>query len=532
MASPRSAEGSSTSVTYDERAGPTRADGVGQPASATAVRGGKTVAGDLTAVFSGRAASAVLSAISVVIATRILGPRGYAEIALVGIVANLVWNASTSWTGTAARRYGREDLEVLGRMNRITWNRGLIAAPLVAASLVLVVALRAAGALPLGLTWELVVIALATSLALMAVDHLTTMVEAGGRMRLSAGVQVVGQAAYVAALAAVFISAVRFSASSVLLLSLGAYTLVTTALTVIAWKTAIVPLEFDRAVLRRILKLSIPMIGFIVSQYVFSSIDIVILKMFRGQADVGVYAVAYQAFSVLSRIAQSIGIVFVPLFVSLNLAGRQDVVKRYMERNVQQGLFVVAVVAALAIPALPVIVPIMFSSAFAGAAVPMAVLMFGLTFFFANALVAPVLTLHEQTRAMAIVFALGAVINVVGDVVLVGVLHMGIIAPAIATSGALECMFVGYYLAAQRPLEMTIGVPVLGLVPLFAGLVPTLVWGGAVGFAIGEAAVVTASLAVLIWRQPFGRDDVAAIEKLGLPGPVKRLVVRVINLVD
>lgn len=529
MALPRTAEGESSSGTSADRS---PAETGRQERPATSIRGGKTVAGDLAAVFGGRAGLAVLSAVAVVITTRVLGPRGYAVLALVGIVSNLVWMASTSWTGMAARRYGREDLELIGRMNRLTWNRALIAAPVVSASVLLVLALKAGGALPLGLTWELVAIAILISFALMLVDHLTTMLEAGGRMRLSAGVQVLGQTAYVGALAAVYLSAAHFSAVFVLLLFLAAYSCVTLALSVFAWKIAITPLEFDRALLRRMLKLSIPMIGFTLSQYVFSSVDIVILKMFRGQTDVGLYAVAYQAYSVLSRIAQSVGIVLVPLFVSLNLAGRVDIVRRYMQRTVEQGFFVIAMMTGLVISVLPLVVPVMFTVAFTAAAAPMAILMIGFTFFFANALVQPVLTLQEQTRAMAVVFGCGAVLNVVGDVVMIAVLHMGIIAPAIATSGALGCMFVGYYLAAQRPLGLRIHVPLLGLVPLSAALVPTLVWRGITGTILAVVAVALASGMVIAWKRPFGQEDAAMIAKLGLPERVKRIAVNIICALD
>ncbi|MBV8475869.1 MAG: oligosaccharide flippase family protein [Acidobacteria bacterium] len=503
-----------------------------QRASTTAVRGAKTVAGDLAAVASGRVALVLLAAVSVVITTRLLGPRGYAVLALVGVVAKLAWNAGTSWTGISARRYGREDLELRGKMNRITWNRGLIAAPLVLASFLLMLGLKAAGVVPLGLTWNLVAIALATSLMLMLTDHLTTMLEAAGRMRLSAGVQVLGQAAYVGALVVVFVSLRHFSAPSVLLLNLAIGACVTIALTRLAWRTSIVPLEFDRKLLRRMLKLSIPMIGFTVSQYVFSAVDIVILKIFRGQADVGIYAVAYQAFSTLSQVAQALTIVLVPLFVSLKLAGREDVVRRYMERSVRQGGFLFAVIAGLAIPFIPLAVPLVFSSAFAGAVVPMAVLMCGLTFFFANSLVAPVLTLHEQSRALAIVWTGGAVLNVIGDIVFVAILHMGILAPAIATSGALMCMFAGYYLAAQRPLGVRIPLPLLQVIPLAAGLLPTLVWGGITGTIAGVLAVVGASTALIMWKRPFSREDTDVIATLRLPESVKRFAIGVINFID
>jgi O-antigen/teichoic acid export membrane protein len=313
---------------------------------------------------------------------------------------------------------------------------------------------------------------------------------------------------------------------------LAAYTALALGLTALTWKSAVVPAEFDRALLRRMLRLSIPMIGFMVSQYVFSSVDIVILKIFRTQADVGVYAVAYQAYTVLSRVTQSGTIVLVPLFVSLRMAGRGDLVVRYMRRNVAQGLFLIAVLTALVIPFLPLIVPLAFGHAFASASTPMAILLCGLVFLFAQYLIAPVLTLNEQTRAMAVISALATLLNVVGDVVLVAVLHMGILAPAVATSAALFFMFGGYYICAARASSVKRQVPLLGALPLTAALVPILIWEGIAGTMIGLAAVLVTSLAVLRVRRPFGPEDAEVVAKLRLPEPVKRGALKALAVLD
>jgi O-antigen/teichoic acid export membrane protein len=496
------------------------------------VRGVTRVAGDLAAVASGRVGLAVLSGMSVILTTRMLGPRGYAFVGLVGIVSTLVWTASSSWLSTSVRRYGREEFELRGRMNRITWNWAAIAAPLTLASILLVVMLKAAGAFPLGLSWSLVMIAVGFSVALIAVEYLATVLETSGRMRLSAVSQVLSQAGYVGALVVLYVAAVHVSASRVLLFSLASYSALGLALTALAWKAAVVPAEFDRPLLRRMVRLSIPMIGFMVSQYVFSSVDIIILKMFRTQADVGVYALAYQAFSVLSRVTQSGAIVLIPLFVSLKMAGRGDLVARYMQRNVAQVLFLIAALTALVISFLPLIVPLAFGRAFAGATAPMAILLAGLVFLFAQYLIAPVLTLNEQTRAMAVISALATLLNLVGDVVMVAVLHMGIVAPAIATSAALGFMFAAYYISAARASSVKRKVPLMGAVPLTAALVPTLIWGGIAGTAIGLAAVAVTSFAILRITRPFGPEDAEIVAKLRLPEPVRRGALKALAALD
>ncbi len=201
--------------------------------------------------------------------------------------------------------------------------------------------------------------------------------------------------------------------------------------------------------------LSIPMIGLIASQYVFGTIDIIVLRIFRSQADVGIYAVAYQTYTVLSAAAVTATAVLVPLFVSLHGAGRRQVIMRYFTNNVPQGLFLISMICGAATtPIFPLLVPVVFGQEFSAAAVPMSILVAGLAFLFAAYLVAPILTLHEQTRTTAMINAIAAVINVAVDFFLIGLCHMGVIAPAIATSGTLAFVFVAFYVYSQRALGL------------------------------------------------------------------------------
>jgi O-antigen/teichoic acid export membrane protein len=459
-----------------------------------------------------------------------LGPAGYGTIALVGIVATLVFTASTAWTGIAVRRYGREDLEVGRTMNRLTWNRALIGAPLAAISVAAVLTLKFIGALPSSLTWPLVWIAIGSALVTMVVDHWVCMLETSGKMKVSAGSQVASQVLYVGILVALFVIARRASPQIVLMLALGCSCLLAIGVAPVLWRLGVVPPSIDRTLLRRMLRLSTPMIAFTVSQYVLASVDIVVLRMFRSQADVGVYAVAYQAYTVLSRVAVSATAVFVPLFVSLEMAGRRNLIERHLRRGVPQGTFLLAATGGLAIPLLPLLVPVMFGHRFEAAATPLSILALGLLCLFAGYLVSPILTLHEDTRAIAAITVVAAVINVAGDTLMIGVLHMGIIAPAIATSGALAFVFAVFYARAQQALDQDVRFDAWVVAPMIAGLVPTLAWGGVLGAVTGIAGAAVASAGIIMWRSPFSREDADLIAKLDLPEVIKRGVVKVIMI--
>jgi O-antigen/teichoic acid export membrane protein len=350
-------------------------------------------------------------------------------------------------------------------------------------------------------------------------------------MKISAASQVLSQLVYVAVLVVLFASGTRATPEGILLLSLGSALILTVGVAPVVWRVGIVPVRIDRRMLRRMLWLSTPVIGLMVSQYVFGSIDIIVLRIYRSTRDVGIYAVAYQAYTVLSAAAVTATAVLVPLFVSLKTAGRDGLIKRYLERGVPQGLFMISVVGGVAVTPLGVMVPVVFGARFAEAATPMAILVVGLAFLFAAFLAAPILTLHERTRSTAVINAIATAINLVADFILIGVCHMGVIAPAIATSGALAFTFVVFYVRAERLVGIESAPDPFVGAPLVAGLVPVLVIHGIAGMVAGLLCVGVATAAVLILRPPFRRDDLEVVSKLELPGIVKKGLLKTIAFV-
>lgn len=498
--------------------------------SARQVRGERTVAGDFAAIAGGRVAAGALSFLTVLFTTRLLGPAGYGTVALVGIAGTLVFTVSTAWTGVAVRRYGREDLELRGNMNRLTWSRAIIGAPLLSIAVAGILAVKAFGALPGGVSWTLVWIAVATGTANIVMDHWVCLLETSGRMKMSAAAQVISQLIYVAGVAALFTLKAHTSAETVLLLSLCAATLFAVGVAPIVWRGGVLPVEVDRALIRRVLWLSTPIIALMASQYVFASVDIVVLRAVRGQHDAGVYAVAYQGYTVLSGGAVAATAVFLPLFVSLRLAGREHLVARYLTRLVPQALFLLSVIGGLAAPFVPILVPLAFGHAFSAAGPALCILLVGLVFLFAAYCVAPVLTLHERTRTTAAINGMAATVNVVADLVLVAGFHMGVVAPALATAASLMILFGGFYLSAAQVLHVPARLSAVAAIPLLAGVIPALVLTGMTELVVGLGAALLASVTVGLWRPPVRRDDVALIASVQLPDGIKRRLLKLLTV--
>ena len=276
--------------------------------------------------------------------------------------------------------------------------------------------------------------------------------------------------------------------------------------------------------------LSAPLIGLTASQYVIGSIDLVVLRAFRSRADVGVYSVAYQAYSVLLAVAQAAPAVFVPLFVSLQMASRKDLIARYVRRTIPQIMLIVAVLVGLGVSFLRTVLPIVFGHAFAGASKPLGFLCIGITMLFGANLVAPIMLLYEKTRVNAMIAGIAACLNVAGDLLSIVVLHTGIEGPAISTSIAITWVFAADYVIASRCLEVRPRFDPTVLLPIATALVLSRVMTGVLGLLVAVAGTLAAAAVVIVWRRPFRTEDAEVLAKLDLPAPLKRWAMRALEL--
>jgi O-antigen/teichoic acid export membrane protein len=503
------------------------ADGMGEVAQ---IRGSTSVLSDFAAMLGSRLGAAILAFGTVFLTTRMLVPAAYGTVATTYVVANLMYNATAAWTGSAVRRYGREELADGQSMSRLTWGRVAICGPLLVLTICITLGLKAAGILPADMTWSLVLLSVASAVGQIVLDHWSCVLETAGRIKLSAAAQMLRQAIYVVMLAGVFVIARHSTATVVVTLSSVSLAVIVLGLLPWLWRLAIRPVGTTRALARRMLWLSAPLIGLTASQYVIGSIDLVVLRAFRTRADVGVYSVAYQAYSVLLAAAMAAPAVFVPLFVSLQMASRKDLIARYVRRTIPQILLVVAVLMGFGVSLLRVLVPVVFGHSFTAASKPLAFLCIGITMLFGANLVAPIMLLYEKTRVNAAIAGIAAAMNVAGDLLSIAVLHTGIEGPAISTSIAITWVFAADYVVASRCLGIRPRFDPTVMLPFAAALAVSRLMGGFTGMLAAAAATLLATGVVIVWRRPFRAEDAEVLAKLDLPGPVKRWAMRALEL--
>ncbi len=426
-------------------------------------------------------------------------------------------------------RYGREELDRSASMRRSAWARAALTIPILVAVSALLPALKAVGALPPELTWTYLWLTIALGFFFVAGDQLQVVLDAAGRMRLSAAAVAGRQALLVAGLVVIAVSGTGQSTLTVAWLTVAVAALLILALPLALRGLGLWPPQVDRAQLHRIFVFSAPLIAFAASQYGMRSVDIVVLRAYGTAEDVGIYALAYQSYTMLQTLAVSVTIILIPLFVSLREAGREVLVARYFERLVPQGILVMSVLGGLLAPLVVLAVPVIFGSEFENAARPLALLVAALVLFAVASLLAPILMLNVRTREVSVINVAALVINIAGDIVLIGMLDAGIVGPAIATIAALAVIVVGYLVVARRDLR---GGPVLspGLaLPLAAGLLPAVLLDGWVGVSLGLAGAVGGA-ALVLWRVPlFAAQDADLVARLDLPASIRTRTVTAIR---
>jgi O-antigen/teichoic acid export membrane protein len=493
-----------------------------------AIRGLATVVGDLSSVAGARLATAVLSLGGSIATTHLLKPANYAVIAYMGVGSTLMLVACSGWTSAAVARYGREDLERTASMSGVVWSRVVITAPILGASVALLVVLEAAGALPAEFTWPFIWLTLAIGALGVACDQMIVVLEALGRMRTGARAGVARQVMLFVGLVGLVIVAGghRRSAHPVAWLMLVTGGLLTVALARLLRRHELWPPHPDRAQIRRVLVFSLPLVAFSAAQYVMSSIDIVVLRVFRPAAQVGTYALAYSGYATLASLAASLTVVLIPLLVSVRIGGRPELIERYFQRLLPSAMLFVSIIGGLLAPVGALLVPVVFGQGFDGAAGPFSILVAAAMLLATASAVSPILMLNERTGATAAISTAALVINVGGDVILVGWVGMGGNGPAIATTAAVALTAAGYIAVARRDLGVAPRLRLVLLVPLAAGVVPTALGSS----LLGLACAIASGLLVLALASPFEAGDAELVARVDLPerlrAPLARMIIR------
>lgn len=275
-------------------------------------------------------ASGLLSFAAVWLATRTLGSTGYGGV--VGIIAasQAIGQLAVNWTSVSLSRYGVQEFVETGRISKSFWTRFWIFLPnvllIVATSSVWLPSLSSLLELPSSAYLFVLGHFLANALWI----HIQQGLQGAKLIRLQGSLL-----AFERVLVLLIIVVCVVSGKASFLTIVLAYVfapLGASAAGLWALRKLVFPVSgFERALLRRMLKFSLPILPASVVGYMSTNyLDAFFITHYLSGADLGVYAVAYLISGTALQLPLLVGTVLLPLFVTLQVDGTDDRAQRFM----------------------------------------------------------------------------------------------------------------------------------------------------------------------------------------------------------
>lgn len=272
-----------------------------------------------------------LSFSSVWLATRYLGPEGYGGVVAFIAAAQVVMLVSVNWTAISVARFGCEEFVDTGQIASAFWTRLVILVP----NLLLVLAAAPLWLPKLGAILHLPANSTGLVLSLLLANawwiHIQQSLQGAKLLRLQ-GWLLSLERAFIFSLLAYLALSGRISVSRVGWLYVfgpaAASVIGVLRLRMLIWRP-----QLDRALLRRMLRFSIPiiptaLIGYLSTNY----LDALFITHFLTQAKLGIYSVAYQLTGLAQQLPLLAGTLLMPLFVTLQTDRRQDRTERFIRQ--------------------------------------------------------------------------------------------------------------------------------------------------------------------------------------------------------
>ncbi|MBI3988698.1 MAG: polysaccharide biosynthesis C-terminal domain-containing protein [candidate division NC10 bacterium] len=467
-----------------------------------------------------------LGVLSASLAARLLGPEGYGVLALAVSVAQLAFLFGINWTSNALVRFGREELLQEGSIRKTFFARSLLLLLCWTLSVIALTLIRGPAARYIGIPerdlWTIHAMIFVIALS----NHTLLILQALGRIRRYALTSLFERIFYIGLLVLYALLRPSVNARMVILAIL-----FSKAFQVFLGASGlkvrdILPISLDRSILQRILSYSWPLIFAFSAGYVVDWIDLYVIRSYLPFREVGTYQIAYQGMLAFSGLLMVLSTLTFPIMTTLRVQDRQDLVQRYITQLTPQVTFTWSLLLALLSALSPPLFTLLFGHDFAGAVLPFKILLVGIAFQSVSVMYTPILASYDLTKQSTGINILMALVNLLGDLLLVP--RFGIAGAAVATSFSYALSSTLYLVVGNRRLSMrgsrALLSPLLTLLVLGANLSPDSV-------AFGAATLIgTMILALLFarWSRLFSRKDVEVLEQIEMPILLKQGIRHVI----
>lgn len=404
------------------------------PTEALSDRDQRGIFGSVGFTVAGQGAAFAAGFLCMILTTRLLGPEGYGALA-VFFMALECGALLVSWPNLGLVRFGREELAKEGTFGRAFAARMALFAGCVVVAAALAIGFRRPLGGYLGIeTGAPELMLLAYLIVNELIFALRAAFQTAGAFRaygaVSAGVRVLN----LVFIALVFVLlAKRATVGGIVAAQLASLGVVLAAALIwLPWRSMRGSVV-EGAAMARTARYSWPLIFWSLASFVVNWTGLVMVKRYCPQAEVGWYAVAWQAVTVLTALQVAAVSAVTPLLMSLAVEKRYDRLTAYVEDALPQIAWGIAL-ACVALGAAAEAIPLLLGPKYAPTVVPTQVLMAGFAFSAFASFQEALAKALDRVKATAAVMAVLAVLNVALSLALTP--RMGAVGAAVAATAA------------------------------------------------------------------------------------------------
>ncbi len=199
---------------------------------------------------------------------------------------------------------------------------------------------------------------------------------------------------------------------------LGGVTFVVVAYHIISniYKVSILP-EFSKISSKNLINGAWPIGIALFFNLVYFRVDILILSYSRSSSQVGLYGLAYQFFEAALAIPIFFSNALYPLLANLFKSDKNEYKKQIKFWSIALLLFSITLTIGLFVAAF--FIPVLLGAGFAASQTALRILALGMPFFFISALFWHMLIIHDKQKTLITIYAIGAVFNVLANLIFI-----------------------------------------------------------------------------------------------------------------
>lgn len=400
----------------------------------------KRILKDGTHLLIGKAATAAITLIQLMILARILTTEEMGKYSLVLMTVNLALLIGFNWSDASIVRHGREEYINTKKINQSFWARMYLFLPIMAIFIILFAALNRQVTEYLGMERNAIITIIIMFILNAVLNFIMYIFQSMDQMKKSAYVLFYQKAFYLAFLGLILLNIIQTNLSNILII-INISFLISIIINIYLLDFHTVrPYAFNKDYFRKIWSYSWPQLLGFPGIYIINYIDIFVIKKYMTLADVGTYSLAYNIFMNLCNFIMIIHIVMFPAIVEYRTRKNGDAIHKYLKKiPLLSIIWLACVIFGIGISSF--VIPALFSAKYAASALPLNILLIASVFYFISVCVMPIINAFDYLLAFQVINLIRAGVNIILDFSLVP--KLGIMG---AAYGTLATYFVGFLL--------------------------------------------------------------------------------------